>query len=128
MMNLPQNLKYKPSHEWVLIENDGSITVGITDHAQDLLGDLVFIELPQVGQTYKADEQAAVVESVKTASDVHAPVAGTIIAVNDAVRDAPETLNQNAYANWLFKMAPADKAELDILLDASGYKATVDAG
>lgn len=127
-MNLPQNLKYKPSHEWVLIENDGSITVGITDHAQDLLGDLVFIELPQVGQTYKADEQAAVVESVKTASDVHAPVAGTIIAVNDAVRDAPETLNQNTYANWLFKMVPADKAELDTLLDASGYKATVDAG
>lgn len=127
-MNLPQNLKYKPSHEWVLIENDGSITVGITDHAQDLLGDLVFIELPQVGQTYRTDEQAAVVESVKTASDVHAPVAGTIIAVNDAVRDAPETLNQNAYANWLFKMVPADKAELDTLLDASGYKATVDAG
>lgn len=127
-MNLPQNLKYKPSHEWVLIENDGSITVGITDHAQDLLGDLVFIELPQVGQTYKADEQAAVVESVKTASDVHAPVAGIVIAVNDAVRDAPETLNQNAYANWLFKMTPADKAELDTLLDASGYKATVDAG
>lgn len=127
-MNLPQNLKYKPSHEWVLIENDGSITVGITDHAQDLLGDLVFIELPQVGQTYKADEQAAVVESVKTASDVHAPVAGTVTAVNDAVRDAPETLNQDAYANWLFKMAPADKAELDALLDAPGYKATVDAG
>lgn len=127
-MNLPLNLKYKPSHEWVLIENDGSITVGITDHAQDLLGDLVFIELPQVGQTYKTDEQAAVVESVKTASDVHAPVAGTITAVNDAVRDAPETLNQDAYTAWLFKMKPADTAELDTLLDAPDYKATVDAG
>ena len=120
-MNIPSNLKYTRSQEWIRTESDGSITVGITDHAQALLGDLVFIELPEVGKILEAEQEAAVVESVKAASDVYAPVAGSITAVNTAVVSAPESVNHDAYAAWLFRMKPAKPAELDTLLDAVTY-------
>ena len=120
-MNIPSNLKDTRSHEWIRTESDGSITVGITDHAQALLGDLVFIELPEVGKILEAEQEAAVVESVKAASDVYAPVAGSITAVNTAVVSAPESVNHDAYAAWLFRMKPAKPAELDTLLDAVTY-------
>lgn len=126
-MNIPAELKYTASHEWVRVETNGSITVGITDHAQDLLGDLVFVELPEVGAEFAAGIEAVVLESVKAAADAYAPVAGTITAVNQDVADAPESINQDAYGNWLFKLAPANAADLDGLLDAAGYKAAVDA-
>ena len=122
-MNIPSNLKYTKSHEWVRVEGDGTITVGITDHAQELLGDLVFVELPEVGKEFAAEQEAAVVESVKAASDVYAPVAGTVTAVNTSVSDSPEAVNQDAYAAWLFKMKPANIADVDALLDATAYAA-----
>ncbi len=122
-MNVPANLKYTKSHEWVRAEADGTITVGITDHAQELLGDLVFVELPEVGKALAAEQEAAVVESVKAASDVYAPIAGTVTAVNDAVVDAPESVNQDAYAAWLFKLQPANAGDLAALLDAAAYSA-----
>lgn len=124
-MNVPANLKYTKSHEWVRLEADGSVTVGITDHAQDLLGDLVFVELPDTGRALAAGEEAAVVESVKAAADVYAPLAGTVTEINPAVVDAPEMVNQDAYAAWLFKLAPASAADLDTLLDAAAYTASV---
>ncbi len=120
-MNIPSKLKYTRSHEWIRTESDGTITVGITDHAQELLGDLVFIELPEVGKTLAAEQEAAVVESVKAASDVYAPVAGTITAINSDLVSSPEAVNQDAYAAWLFKMKPAKAADLDTLLDAAAY-------
>ncbi len=120
-MNVPTDLKYTKSHEWIRAEDDGTITVGITEHAQELLGDLVFVELPEVGRAFAAGQEAAVVESVKAASDVYAPVAGTVTAVNDAVTTAPETVNADAYAAWLFKMQAAQIADLDGLLDAAAY-------
>jgi glycine cleavage system H protein len=123
-MNVPANLKYTKSHEWVRAEADGTITVGITEHAQDLLGDLVFIDLPDVGKEFAAEQEAVVVESVKAAADVYAPVSGTITEVNSAVADAPESVNQDAYAAWLFKMKPANIADLDGLLDAAAYVAS----
>ena len=123
-MNVPANLKYTKSHEWVRAEADGTITVGITEHAQDLLGDLVFIDLPDVGKEFVAEQEAVVVESVKAAADVYAPVTGTVIDVNSAVADAPESVNQDAYAAWLFKMNPANIADLDALLDAAAYVAS----
>lgn len=126
-MNIPQTLKYTASHEWVRAEVDGTVTVGITDHAQDLLGDLVFVELPTVGTNVVAEQNVAVVESVKAAADVYAPLAGTVTEVNDAVVDAPESVNQDAYAAWLFKLKPSNAADVDGLLDAAGYKAAVDA-
>ena len=122
-MNIPSKLKYTRSHEWIRTESDGTITVGITDHAQELLGDLVFIELPEVGKTLAAEQEAAVVESVKAASDVYAPVAGTITAVNSDLVSSPEAVNQDAYAAWLFKMKPANIADVDTLLDANAYAA-----
>lgn len=124
-MNVPANLKYTKSHEWVRAEADGTITVGITEHAQELLGDLVFIELPEVGATFSAGQEAVVVESVKAAADAYAPVDGTVTEVNSAVADAPESVNQDAYAAWLFKMTPANAADVDALLDAGGYIASV---
>jgi len=123
-MNVPANLKYTKSHEWVRAEADGTITVGITEHAQDLLGDLVFIDLPDVGKEFVAEQEAVVVESVKAAADVYAPVNGTVTEVNSAVADAPESVNQDAYAAWLFKMKPANIADLDALLDAAAYIAS----
>jgi glycine cleavage system H protein len=124
-MNVPAELKYTESHEWIRPEPDGTITVGITDHAQEALGDLVFIELPQVGRKANAGEAIAVVESVKAASDVYAPVAGEIVAVNSGVVDAPETVNADAYANWFYKLKPSNAADLARLLDAAGYIKTV---
>ena len=123
-MNAPANLKYTKSHEWIRSEADGTITIGITEHAQDLLGDLVFIDLPEVGKTLAAHQEAVVVESVKAAADVYAPVAGTVTEVNPAVADAPESVNQDAFAAWMFKMKPANAADLDSLLDAAAYLAS----
>ena len=123
-MNVPATLKYTRSHEWVRAEANGMITVGITDHAQELLGDLVFIDLPDVGEVLVAEQEAAVVESVKAAADVYAPVAGTVTELNTAVADAPELVNQDAYAAWLFRMKPVDVADLETLLDAAEYTAS----
>ena len=120
-MNIPADLKYTESHEWVRTEADGTVTVGITEFAQDALGDIVFVELPKVGTTYGAGDDAAVVESVKAASDIYAPVAGEVVAVNDAVVNSPESINADAYANWLFKIKPSDAAAVDGLLDAAAY-------
>ncbi|HEV2977738.1 MAG TPA: glycine cleavage system protein GcvH [Casimicrobiaceae bacterium] len=120
-MELPTNLKYTASHEWVRSEADGMLAVGITDHAQEALGDLVFIELPQVGRKVEAGEVVGVVESVKAASDIYAPVAGEVIAVNAGVTEAPEQVNADAYANWLYKLKPANAGDIGKLLDASAY-------
>lgn len=127
MSNVPANLKYTSSHEWLRLEADGSVTVGITDHAQEALGDLVFVELPEVGAHFDAEKELAVVESVKAAADVYAPLAGTITAVNQDAVDAPESVNQDAYAAWLFKMKPDNAADFDKLLDAAAYQAVADA-
>jgi glycine cleavage system H protein len=120
-MELPTNLKYTESHEWVRSEADGMLAVGITDHAQEALGDLVFIELPQVGRKVEAGEGVGVVESVKAASDIYAPVAGEVIAVNAGVTAAPEQVNADAYANWLYKLKPVNPGDIGKLLDASAY-------
>lgn len=125
-MNIPADLKYAKTHEWVRREGDGCITVGITDHAQAMLGDLVYIELPEVGKTVAAGTPVAVVESVKAASDIYAPVGGTVTAVNQVAADAPEHVNADAYDTWLFRMRPADPAEIDGLLDAEGYRAAIE--
>jgi glycine cleavage system H protein len=122
-MNVPENLKYTASHEWVRTEADGSVTIGITDFAQDALGDLVFIELPEVGRKLAAGESCAVVESVKAASDVYAPVAGEVIATNDALKDAPEQLNANAFAAWMWKMKPA--GDTAALMSAEAYQQNI---
>ena len=124
-MNVPSNLKYTESHEWIRSEADGTVTIGITDHAQSALGDLVFVELPAVGRKLAAGEACAVVESVKAASDVYAPLAGDVVAINDAVTSSPELVNQDAYAAWLFRMRPADTNALATLLDAAAYTKTV---
>ncbi len=126
-MNIPADLKYTPSHEWVRIETDGTLTVGITHHAQDLLGDMVFIESPAVGRALSKGEECAVVESVKAASDVYAPVSGEVIAANGDVESSPEQVNQDAYAAWLFKIKPADAGEVTSLLDAAAYLKLVEA-
>ncbi len=126
-MSIPTDLKYTASHEWVRLEADGSATIGITDHAQELLGDMVFIENPTVGRTLAAGEECAVVESVKAASDVYAPIAGEVIAVNEAVEAEPQKLNEDAFASWMFRIKPAHAADLDGLMDATAYQAAVDA-
>lgn len=124
MSEVPGELKYSKSHEWVSISDDGvTVTIGITDHAQDLMGDMVFIELPEVGASYGTGDDCAVVESVKAASDVYAPIAGEVIEVNEKLADSPETLNGDPYGDgWLFKMTVSDKDELNDLLDASAYE------
>ncbi|MCW8904396.1 MULTISPECIES: glycine cleavage system protein GcvH [Sedimenticola] len=122
MSNVPNDLKYAKSHEWVRDEEDGTVFVGITEHAQELLGDLVFVELPEVGDTVDAGSECAVVESVKAASDVYSPVSGEVIAINEALADAPETVNQDAFGDgWLFQVKLSAPAELDDLLDADAY-------
>lgn len=123
-MNIPADLKYTESHEWVRAEADGTVTVGITEYAQDALGDIVFVELPKVGKSYTAGDDAAVVESVKAASDIYAPVSGEVVAVNDAVADAPDSINSDAYSAWLFKIRPSDAGAIDGLLDAAAYGKT----
>jgi len=125
-MSIPSDLKYTKSHEWLRQEADGTVTVGITDHAQEALGDIVFLELPDTGRTVKAGEECAVVESVKAASDIYAPVSGEVVARNDAAVDAPESVNQDAYAAWLFKLKPANPAEIGALLDAAAYEKVAD--
>jgi glycine cleavage system H protein len=124
-MTIPTNLKYAVTHEWVKTEADGTLTVGITHHAQDALGDLVYIELPAVGKQLKAGQEAVVLESVKAASDAYSPVAGEVVAVNKAVADSPESLNAAPYDAWLFKLKPAADASLDGMLDAAGYAANI---
>lgn len=125
MSNIPAELRFAESHEWARLESDGTVTVGISDHAQEALGDVVFVELAEVGKTFAAGDQAGVVESVKAASDIYAPVGGEVIAVNDALSDAPEQLNEEPYGAWIFKLKPNDTAELDKLLDAAGYKSAI---
>lgn len=128
-MNTPANLKYAASHEWARLEADGTVTIGITDHAQEALGDIVFLELPAVGRVVKAGEECAVVESVKAASDIYAPVSGEVVDTNQAAVDAPESINADAYAHWLFRIKPAAAeqcaAELGGLLAADAYAATL---
>ncbi len=122
MSNIPTELKYAKTHEWARDEGDGTITVGITDHAQEQLGDLVFVDLPEEGDTVEAGADCAVVESVKAASDIYSPVSGEIIAVNAALADSPETVNESPFADgWLFKLKMSDPSELDNLLNADGY-------
>lgn len=122
MSDIPSDLKYAATHEWARLEEDGTVTVGITDHAQDALGDVVYVELPEIDQVITAGDEAGVVESVKAASDIYTPISGTVCAVNEALEDAPETVNADAYADgWFFKMQPADLGELEELLDAEGY-------
>ena len=125
-MSIPADLKYTPSHEWVRVEADGTLTVGITHHAQDLLGDMVFIETPATGRTLVKGEECAVVESVKAASDIYAPVAGEVIAANAEAEASPESVNQDAYAAWMFKMKPANPADVAGLLDAAAYRKLVE--
>ena len=127
-MSIPSELKYTESHEWIRTEADGTLTIGITHHAQDALGDLVFIELPEVGRTLDAKEACVVLESVKAASDAYAPVAGEVIAVNASLADTPESLNSAPYEAWLFKLKPAAGASTAELLDAAGYAASIGAG
>jgi glycine cleavage system H protein len=122
MSDIPSDLKYAATHEWARLEDDGTVTVGISDHAQDALGDVVYVELPELEQVIAAGDEAGVVESVKAASDVYAPISGTVCAVNEALDDAPETVNSDAYTDgWFFKMRPADLGELEELLDAEAY-------
>ncbi|MGZ8956049.1 MAG: glycine cleavage system protein GcvH [Methylovulum sp.] len=126
MSGLPENLKYASSHEWVQLEDDNIVRVGITDFAQAQLGDLVYIELPKVGRKVKAQEQCAVVESVKTASDLFSPVSGEIIAINDALADEPEQVNDNPYQTWLFCIKADDLSGLDQLMDSTAYQKMID--
>lgn len=124
-MNHPDTLRYTDTHEWVRIEQDGSVTVGITDHAQDALGDVVFLQLPEVGQQVARSDSMAVIESVKSASDIHAPVSGTVTTVNPPVADAPEQVNKDPYGAWMFVIKPDDAGELDVLMDAARYTASI---
>ncbi|MFZ6657513.1 glycine cleavage system protein GcvH [Undibacterium sp. TJN19] len=120
-MNVPADLKYTTSHEWVRTEADGTITVGITEFAQDALGDIVFVDLPKVGTVLDAGKDCAVVESVKAAGDIYAPVTGEVVGINEALADAPESINADAFAAWLFKLKPANIADVDALMNAEAY-------
>ena len=123
MSNIPADLKYVASHEWLRLEADGTITVGITDHAQDALGDVVFVELPEVGREVTADEEIAVVESVKAASDVYAPISGEIVEINEELVDNPELANEDPYGKaWFFKIKPANPADYDGLMTSDEYE------
>ncbi len=126
-MSIPADLKYTDSHEWVRLDADGNATVGITHHAQDLLGDLVFVETPKIGRKLRKGEECGVVESVKAASDIYAPIGGEVVAVNAELETAPEKINQGAYQAWMFKLKPADAAETASLLDAAAYQKLVEA-
>lgn len=127
MSEVPAELKYTKSHEWVREEDDGTVTIGITDHAQGLLGDLVFVELPEVGADMAADDACVVVESVKAASDVYMPISGEIIEVNELLNDEPEIINSSPYDDgWIFKVQPSAEQELDGLMDADAYLSEID--
>tara|TARA_A100000164_G_C21912351_1_gene776298 strand:- start:1327 stop:1713 length:387 start_codon:yes stop_codon:yes gene_type:complete len=122
MSDLPGDLKFLSSHEWARVESDGTITIGISDHAQDLLGDIVFVELPEVGQSVDAENDTAIVESVKAASDIYSPLSGEVIEVNSLLEDQPEIINSSPYEDgWFFKLAPSDLGELDNLLSPEDY-------
>ncbi|MEV0191111.1 glycine cleavage system protein GcvH [Kitasatospora purpeofusca] len=125
MSNIPADLRFAESHEWARLEADGTVTVGISDHAQRALGDVVFVELPPVGRKFTAGDQAGIVESVKAASDIYSPVGGEVIAVNEELSDTSELLNEEPYDAWIFKLKPSKKGELDKLLDAAGYRASL---
>jgi glycine cleavage system H protein len=120
-MSIPADLKYAATHEWARKETDGTISIGITHHAQDLLGDMVYVENPQIGRKLSKGEECAVVESVKAASDIYAPVSGEVVAVNGELDEAPQKINENAYEAWMFRIRPDDLAELDALLDPADY-------
>ncbi|AIO25401.1 glycine cleavage system protein GcvH [Burkholderia cepacia] len=126
MSNVPADLKYTDEHEWIRTEADGTLTVGITDHAQNTLGDIVFLELPAVGKQVKAGDAIGVVESVKAASDIYSPVSGEVVAINADAVDTPEEVNSDAYDTWLFKIKLADGASTDGLLDAAAYSKLID--
>jgi glycine cleavage system H protein len=121
-MKIPKDLRYTESHEWVRRETDGSVSIGITDHAQEQLGDIVFVEAPQVGRKVAAGESIGVVESVKAASDIYAPIAGEVVAANADLGAAPEKVNEDAFAAWMFRIKPANAADIDKLLDAAAYE------
>lgn len=127
-MNVPEELNYTDSHEWIRREDDGTVTIGITDHAQAALGDLVYVELPKAGRTVAAGEACAVVESVKAASDVYAPIAGEIVASNGSLAGAPEAVNEDAYAAWLFRLRPSDPSALAAFMDADAYRKLTEQG
>lgn len=127
MSNIPSELRYATSHEWVRNEGDGTYTVGITEHAQELLGDMVFVELPDVGDAVNAGDDVAVAESVKAASDVYAPISGEVVAVNEELEDSPEQVNSDPYGDgWLFRIKAEDASEVEALLDAEGYENSID--
>lgn len=127
MSNIPSELRYATSHEWVRNEGNGIVTVGITEHAQELLGDMVFVELPEVGESVSTGDDVAVAESVKAASDIYAPVSGEIVEVNEDLEDSPELVNSDAFGDgWMFKIKLDDESELDALLDAEGYANSID--
>lgn len=121
-MSTPENLKYTASHEWVRRESDGTVTIGITDHAQEMLGDVVFVDNPAPGRKLRQGEECGVIESVKAAADIYAPVSGEIVAANAELGDAPEKVNQDPYSAWMFRIKPDDPAEIDALLDAAAYQ------
>ena len=125
-MSNPTNLKYTASHEWIKTEADGTITVGITQNAQELLGDIVFVESPAVGRNVTAKEECAVVESVKAAADIYAPVSGIVVAGNSALDNTPELINSEPYVAWIFKMKPSNAADINSLMDAAAYQTHVD--
>jgi len=124
-MSIPQNLHYAESHEWSLLNDDGTISVGITNHAQEALGDIVFLELPTIGAKLDAKSSCAVVESVKAASDIYAPISGTVVAINEELTSQPEMINSNPYDSWFFKIAPNSVDDLNSLLNADAYNALI---
>ena len=127
MSEIPSELKYTDSHEWLRLDEDGLVTVGITDHAQELLGDLVFVELPEAGTEYSTGDECCVVESVKAASDVYMPISGEIVEVNDMLSDEPEVINSSPYDNgWLFRIQPSAPEELEELMVAEAYAAEIE--
>ena len=128
MSDTPNELKYTQSHEWVLLNDDGSVTIGITDHAQELLGDIVFIELPETGASVDAEQDCAVIESVKAASDIYSPLSGEIIETNESLADAPEQVNTSPYGDgWIFRMTLTDRSELEGLMSADEYVELIEA-
>jgi len=125
MSNIPADLRFAESHEWARLEADGTVTVGISDHAQEALGDVVYVELPEIGKVFAAGDTAGVVESVKAASDIYSPVSGEVIATNEELGGSPELLNSDPYGAWIFKVKPGNTAELEKLLDAAAYKSAI---
>lgn len=126
MTDLPENLKYADTHEWAALDQNNLVQVGITDFAQSELGDIVFIGLPEVGRSVAAKEQIAVIESVKTASDLYSPVTGTVVSINESVQDEPEKVNEDAYGTWLFCIKADNPAELEQLMNADAYQSMIE--